>query len=255
MRSVFFGSHVVRARCAARIGRAMIGFAGLLAVAPAAAAFDAAAVFEAKCSSCHSVGGGVVVGPDLAGVTVRRERPWLYAFVRSSQTVVRSGDPAAVELFGRFRRVMPDHPFSDREIEALLALIEAGGPARRAEVRHAAEATVAEVARGRALFLGTARLARGGAACVSCHVAGAAQVLGGGRLAADLTAAYRRYRDRGLSRYLAAPQGRLMTALYRGRPLTAGEAFALKAFLRSVSPPAAAAAVRPADSPARGRRS
>lgn len=238
MRSIFVRPKMVRALPLPRICGALVPLllAGT-AAAPAGAAFDAAAVFEAKCSSCHSVGRGVVVGPDLAGVTARHDRPWLYAFVRSSQTVIRGGDAAAVALYARFQRTMPDHPMSDGEIETLLAFIEAGGPARRDEVRHAADATAAEVARGRDLFLGTARLERGGAACVGCHAAGPARLSGGSTLAADLTGAYRLYRDWGLTRALAEPRGRLMAALYRDRPLTEEEAFALKAFLRSVAPP------------------
>jgi ubiquinol-cytochrome c reductase cytochrome c subunit len=210
-----------------------IALAGwILAGATAAhAAFEPAAVFAAKCSSCHSVGRGIVVGPDLAGVTARHDRRWLHRFIRSSQSLVAAGDPAAVELFGRFRKVMPDHPFSDAEIDRLLDFIAAGGPRRREEVRHASTASASEVALGRALFLGERRLARGGAACVRCHVAGPARVLGGGTLAGDLTRVYTHYRDWGLTRALAEPQGRLMAALYRRRPLTRQEAFALKAFL------------------------
>ncbi|MCP5115571.1 MAG: cytochrome c, partial [bacterium] len=34
-------------------------------------------LFEAKCTSCHTIGGGPLVGPDLEGVTSRREPDWL----------------------------------------------------------------------------------------------------------------------------------------------------------------------------------
>src|SRR6185295_18635052 len=81
-----------------------------LAPRPALAAFDAAVAFDARCSTCHSVGRGVVVGPDLRGVTARHDGRWLRSFIRSSQSVIRSGDASAVALFRKFQRVMPDHP-------------------------------------------------------------------------------------------------------------------------------------------------
>ncbi|HEY4561761.1 MAG TPA: hypothetical protein VIJ36_02220, partial [Thermoanaerobaculia bacterium] len=43
--------------------------AALVAGPALAAGFDPASTFEVQCSGCHSVGRGVVVGPDLSGVT------------------------------------------------------------------------------------------------------------------------------------------------------------------------------------------
>src|SRR5256885_6798429 len=121
-----------------------------------------AVVFSNRCSSCHSVGKGEVVGPDLKGVTSRHGRDWLHRFIHSSQSVVRSGDPQAKALFKRYKgQVMPDHPLSDPEIDALLAYIEAGGPADEGEVRPASAATAVELRRGHDLFFGRVRLSRG----------------------------------------------------------------------------------------------
>src|SRR5262245_12206105 len=84
-----------------------------------AAAPDSATVFMSRCSSCHSVGRGDVVGPDLKGVTARHDRAWLHHFIHSSQSVIRSGDRVATSLFQRYgRQVMPDHPLSDAEIDS-----------------------------------------------------------------------------------------------------------------------------------------
>jgi protein SCO1/2 len=51
----------------------------------AAHATDAKKIFNQRCTACHTFGKGVKVGPDLKGVTARRQRPWLLKFVRSSQ--------------------------------------------------------------------------------------------------------------------------------------------------------------------------
>jgi len=75
------------------------GFWMAVAALPASASVDAAAHFDSRCAACHSVGRGVVVGPDLKGVTGRHDARWLHAFIRSSQTVIRSGDASAVALF------------------------------------------------------------------------------------------------------------------------------------------------------------
>jgi mono/diheme cytochrome c family protein len=202
---------------------------------PAAAAFDAGAAFNTRCSGCHSVGKGVVVGPDLRGVTERHDAPWLHRFIRSSQSVIQSGDSAAVTLYQKYRKRMPDHPLTDAEIDAILAFIKAGGPREApGEYRLAREATAAEVARGYRLFTGAVPLANGGAACIRCHDAGGAAGWQSGTLASDLTYAYTRYQDGGLTRALTESRLPLM-ADYRERPLTRDETFVLKAFLYQVS--------------------
>jgi mono/diheme cytochrome c family protein len=202
----------------------------MLVASPAlAAGFDPASTFEVQCSGCHSVGRGVVVGPDLAGVTSRHPPEWLHSFIRSSQGMVKKGDAAARTLFGKFAKVMPDHDFTDEQIDSLLKFIASGGPKPPARFRLARTATPAEIARGRALFTGIAPLSHGGPACSQCHSAGA-ESWRGATLAADLTRVYDRYPDAWLTRALLESRYPLM-AVYRDRPLTDDEAFALKAFL------------------------
>lgn len=203
----------------------------------ALAVFDAASVFNSKCSACHSVGQGVVVGPDLQGVQERRERVWLHRFIRSSQTVIRSGDATARELFARFGKVMPDHAFSDEEIDLLVDFISRGGPREipPPELRLASTATVEEVARGRALFLGEARFDAGGPACSHCHSLAGADPAYSGSLGSALGAAFTRLHDRGIASALRSPRHPLMRRAYSGKALTPDEVFALKAFLHQTS--------------------
>lgn len=216
----------------------VLGWIGFSCAQIAQAATDPAVIFASRCSGCHSVGRGEVVGPDLKGVTARHDRDWLYRFIASSQTVIRSRDAKAVALFERYRRqVMPDHPLSKPEIDAVLAFVEAGGPgAGSGEIRLASAASEGEVRRGRDLFLGRQPLANGGAACIHCHAAGAADPadpVAAGTFAPDLTKVYFKYQDWGLRRVLEEPQLQLplMSDLYGRRPLTRDEAYALTAFL------------------------
>src|SRR5689334_22472700 len=70
---------------------------------------EAKKIFNQRCTSCHTFGKGVKVGPDLKGVNERRTRPWLLKFIRSSQGFIKEGDPIATGLFDQFRRQrMPD---------------------------------------------------------------------------------------------------------------------------------------------------
>jgi protein SCO1/2 len=60
------------------------------------------ALYRKLCSSCHTVGVGDRVGPDLRGVTERRDADWLTRFITNPPKVRASGDEAAADLVARF---------------------------------------------------------------------------------------------------------------------------------------------------------
>jgi hypothetical protein len=68
----------------------------------------------------------MVVGPALKDVFKIRSETWIIAFVHSSQTVIRSGDTAAVSLFKQFNgTIMPDHPgMNDQDIKNIIGYIK-----------------------------------------------------------------------------------------------------------------------------------
>lgn len=82
-------------------------------------------IFNSRCASCHNVN-KVVVGPALAGVDERRSIDWIVNFVKSSQSVVKSGDKDAVAIFEKFNKVpMPDHSdLSTESIKNIVAYIK-----------------------------------------------------------------------------------------------------------------------------------
>ncbi len=211
----------------------LFAFAPLVVFSNNIHAFDAPAYFTKNCSSCHTVGGGDDVGPDLKGISDRRSKEWLTTWIPSSQSMIEKGDPIGVELFNKFKRKkMPDQDLNPEEVAALLAFIKAGGPAEAPiDSRPASSATEADIAKGRELFLGKIPLSHGAPACISCHGAGGVGMLGGGTFAPNLTQAYSKYEDKGLSKSLAKPGFRVMKEVFADKPLTADEAFALKAFL------------------------
>lgn len=84
-----------------------------------------AALFQAKCSKCHTVGKGDRVGPDLKGVTVRRTPEWLAAFVRKPSAMLET-DPEAKKLLEKFNGVrMEDLNLTEAQISGLLSYLEA----------------------------------------------------------------------------------------------------------------------------------
>lgn len=199
-----------------------------------ALAFDAPLYFEKKCSSCHSIGGGDDVGPDLKDISKRREKAWLAKFVRESQAVINSGDPVANELFNKFKRkVMPDQELSDDELNTLFAFIDSGGQggAVAKKMRSALEANTYDIQKGEELFTGKVKFVNGGTACLSCHSAGSAGVLGGGTLGPDLTKAFASYGDNGLSKVITNIAFPSMQEMYKDKALTEQEVFSIKAFL------------------------
>ena len=151
------------------------------------------------------------------------------------------GDPTATELFKKFKGVrMPDPNLSEQDTDGLLSYIkdctQAGGcKIALGTVKHANEATAADVEAGRKLFSGVAALENGGPACASCHQTRDLPWMGGGTLAKDLTLAYGRLGDGGISSALLNTAFPLMADIFPNRPLKDGEAFQIKAYLASLS--------------------
>lgn len=195
-------------------------------------------IFTQRCMACHTFGKGVKIGPDLKGVTERRERTWLMRFIRSSQSVIASGDPIATELFQQFKQQqMPDWlDLSEAQIGDLLDWLAASGPdLPEGDSRPAATATVAELARGRRLFHGEERLASGGVACDGCHALANHDARAGGSLGPALSTIYSTYQDGALTQILRRPCVPRQPESSAPAFLTPTEAFALKAYLRQIA--------------------
>jgi len=87
-------------------------------------------LFQSRCSACHTIGKGDAVGPDLAGVTTRRDRDWLVRYLRAPEQMLAAQDATAVALLAKYKNVpMPNLHLSDGEIAIVLAYLEAQGRA------------------------------------------------------------------------------------------------------------------------------
>lgn len=81
-------------------------------------------VFQEKgCVACHSIGKGKITGPDLLGVTERRDEEWLKKWLKSPDTMVMT-DPVAKQMLQEFLVPMPNQGLNDEEIEVLIEFFE-----------------------------------------------------------------------------------------------------------------------------------
>ncbi|MCP4553629.1 MAG: c-type cytochrome [Bacteroidetes bacterium] len=80
--------------------------------------------FFTVCTACHTIGGGKLIGPDLKGISERRNEDWLIKFIQNSQEQIQAGDKIAVQLFEEFNFIpMPPNNLSDDEVRILLSYI------------------------------------------------------------------------------------------------------------------------------------
>lgn len=221
-------------------------------------------LFKTHCATCHTVGKGKLIGPDLSGVYNKMNDDWLHSFIRSSQKMVQSGDKDAVAIFNEFKIPMPDNPLSDQQISSILDYIKqsdsSGGAAGAQTAQKPAQApsdstgakpdststgavaaapdTVKyssdDVNLGSNLFFGIEPFVNDVPPCMSCHDINNPLALGGGRLARDLSASYPKLGAGGIQAILANPPFPAMKAAIKGQ-VTPEEITALSAFLKSGS--------------------
>ena len=100
-------------------------------------------LFRVRCAACHTVGGGDIlesvgdaglpdglpagtqkVGPDLFGVTNRRDHDWLMSWLLDPQAMLEQQDPVIMGLYEAYNRVpMPDMQLNEREAGLLLEFL------------------------------------------------------------------------------------------------------------------------------------
>ena len=197
-------------------------------------------IFKTTCFACHTIGGGRLVGPDLAGVHDRRSQEWLERFVASSQSMIKDGDAEAAALFEEFNRVpMPDSFISEEQIRQVLSYIKSQSSSQTADVAPSegeqvpAEAPASEkdILIGQELFQGSIRFVKNGPACNACHEVRNDAVIGGGILATELTTVFSRMGGAGVKAILGHAPFPVMQAAYKNQSLTDDEVTALVAFL------------------------
>ena len=112
-------------------------------------------MFRARCTSCHTVGGGDKtevewrrVGPDLLNVGKQRDRAWLLHWMMRPDEMLAQKDALAMKLFEEYKQInMPNLRLTQDDAESLLGYIaeESKAVEHRAELaRIAAKSAAAD---------------------------------------------------------------------------------------------------------------
>jgi mono/diheme cytochrome c family protein len=191
---------------------------------------EAVDFFRENCTSCHTIGGGRLTGPDLKNVTQRKDRAWLVQFLQSPQSMIDRGDGYALKLKQEARDVvMPTiNGMSPARAELLLTMIEAESKLPKSQFVGLQISdrpfTPQDVELGKELFMGRRKLANGGPPCVTCHTFNGADGFGGGRLGPDLSKAYERLQGKkAMGAWLYAPATPTMNPTFKKAALKADE--------------------------------
>ncbi len=193
------------------------------------------ATFKSVCAVCHTIGGGKLIGPDLANVQDRHSEDWIINFVQSSQSVIKSGDQYADSIYKAYNQLlMPDHPnLNDAQVKGLIAYIKAQSAVPPTPIATAVQAQ-GNSERGKDLFVGNIRFINNGAACNSCHNVEMQGYMSGGALGKDLTHAIARLSAEGVSGIITGLPFPQMKETYAAHPVTPQETADLTAFLVKV---------------------
>jgi cytochrome c2 len=200
-------------------------------------------LFKTTCTACHKLSNARLVGPGLANIHKKRSEDWIIKFVKSSQTLINSGDADAVAIFEEYNKiVMADQPFTDDQIKAIINYIAENSPDESEMADNSAEPEEPEIefseqdiTTGQNLFVGRINLTNGGPTCNSCHNVTNDNVLTGGALAIDLTEVYDRMGSAGIMAILNNPPFPAMKQSYAKHKITEEEITQLTAFLKNAN--------------------
>ena len=83
-------------------------------------------LFRTRCQSCHTIGGGDRLGPDLRGVTAARQPAWLERWIREPDKMIAERDPTALALMARYRNLpMPNLRLGEEDVAAVIEHLKA----------------------------------------------------------------------------------------------------------------------------------
>lgn len=97
--------------------------AGVPWLAAAQSAQQGETIFQQQCVACHTLGEGKKIGPDLKGVTERREPEWLKGFIQTPSAYLAQGDETAAGLLKEYGIPMPDLGLTEAEVDAVIAYL------------------------------------------------------------------------------------------------------------------------------------
>lgn len=196
----------------------------------AAWAGDSTALFSEKCAGCHSIGGGNLVGPDLAP-----SAKWSVAdLTKAVKDMEKNVGPLTSEevdsLVEYLRQPQATKAVSESEVKPVKTplngeLPKLDGPSAAVES--------GSVASGASLFIGDQSFKNGGLSCVACHRVDAA----GGDMGPDLTAVSEKMPLAALVSACEHTPYKIMKDAYKDHTITHQEALDVATYLQSLKNP------------------
>lgn len=93
-------------------------------------------LFSTRCSACHTIGHGEMVGPDLLGVTSARDHDWLTHFIYKPDELLAQKDPTAMALYEKYKQIpMPNLRLGPEDVQYLISYLEEQSAAASAKTR------------------------------------------------------------------------------------------------------------------------
>lgn len=199
-------------------------------------------LFQKNCSVCHLIGEGKLVGPDLMGVTQRREKAWIEKFIRNSQEVIKSGDPVAVKLYEEHNKaIMPAFTqLSADEINSIIDYLDKWQPAKKevltVDVNKKKGFKHDEVLRGERMFYGLIPLEAGGSFnCTNCHNTVTSDTLNWNPSAVDLANSFMDPKGMKIYESMNQPVSAKMEEAHKGIKMNQQEIYYIAAYFSELS--------------------
>ncbi len=90
-------------------------------------------LYRTRCAACHTIGKGDIVepderrvGPDLLGVTQKRDRAWLARWLAEPDKMLAEKDPIIMELYAKYQNLaMPNMRLKEDDVADLIDYIAA----------------------------------------------------------------------------------------------------------------------------------
>ncbi|MBP6746576.1 c-type cytochrome [bacterium] len=209
---------------------ALVAVTFLSSGSQAAWAGDSATLFSEKCAGCHSIGGGNLVGPDLAPSS-----KWSVAdLTKSIKDMEKNVGPLTNEevdsLVEYLRKPQAAKVVSDSAVKPVETplngdLPKFDGPSVAVES--------GSIASGASLFIGDQSFKNGGLSCIACHRVDNA----GGNMGPDLTAISEKMPLAALASACEHTPYKVMKEAYKNHAITHQEALDLASYLQSLKNP------------------
>jgi len=91
----------------------------------ATGALEGRDLFKSRCASCHTIGQGDRLGPDLLDVVSKRDRNWLVRWLMAPDEMLKVKDPLAMALYEKYNQVnMPNMKLTKPNTSALILYME-----------------------------------------------------------------------------------------------------------------------------------